>query len=127
VSRDAYALGGEGLRADVAVCADDLGLSLAERAAGGAEVVGAFGLPVAAAAGAGGGTAVVLWADGDAVEEDAAGGWCSEPKVDRSLSWGAGEGAIATAVLMIEGECVAHDGLVGRRMRKGRDGNRSQS
>lgn len=74
----------------VAAAEAPFGLPLPER--GGGAAAGAFG--VADAAGAGAGSAGALWAVGEPV----VGGGISRPK--DGLSWGAGEGAIATAVVM---------------------------
>lgn len=64
--------------------------------------------------GGGGGTAAVHWAEGDDVAVGGAGAERSTPK--EGLSCGAGEGAIAIAVLMV-------DGVVGRKWRDcGREG-----
>jgi hypothetical protein len=86
----AYALGGDDLWAfEPAVV--PLGLALSER------VGGAAAFCVAEAVGGGGGIAAAdLWAVGD----DDVGGALSRP--NEGLSCGAGEGAIATAVVMID-------------------------
>jgi hypothetical protein len=86
-----YALGGEGFV--VAVAAADapapLGLPLPERACG---CAGAMGVTDTAA--------VVRWAESDDAADGAAGGAKSAPK--EGLSWGAGEGAIAMAILIVK-------------------------
>lgn len=85
----AYALGGEDF---AAAASAPLGLPLPERGC----CCAAFGVPE--------GAAVVRCAEGeDAAETEAAalcGGGKSAPK--EGLSWGAGEGAIAMAVLMVK-------------------------
>ena len=88
----AYALGGEDLCAAV-VAPTALGLPLPDRGAG------AFG--VADDGGGGGGTAAVLCTEGEVVGAGAeTGAGMSGPY--EGLSWGAGDGAIAIAVLMID-------------------------
>jgi hypothetical protein len=101
----AYALGGEDLC--VLVAPTPRGLPLPEREAG------AFG--VADIWDCGGGTAAVLCDDGDAV---VAGGADERTSPNDGLSWGAGDGAIAIAVLMIGG--VARGGAA--RSQKRNDG-----